>query len=86
MKNWILWFVLTLVSVGAGVTFFVLWYKEKKKEEGRTAVPTMGTNSEVVLTSPAPPAPPTSEPVLSESFINVGGRTVSQVLPNEFGS
>ena len=87
MKNWILWFVLTLVFVGAGVTFFILWYKEKKKaDNGSKTVTPKGDAGTTVVTTVAPPviepAPVITEPVVT----GVAGRTVGQVLPLAFGS
>lgn len=82
MKNWILWLVVSLIFIGGATTFFILWYKEKKKNAPNGGK-TIGSTE-----IPSGVAPPEQVAVQTENVtteVNGSGRSVGQVVPLSFG-
>lgn len=80
MKNWILWFVVSLLFIGGATTFFILWYKERKKTSADTGKIT--GSAEIPSGVPSPENVPVQTTNVETSL---GGRTLGQTMPLSFG-
>lgn len=85
MKNWKLWLVISLLFIGAGVTFFILWYKEKKKQNALTQrLATLPkTKPATAIEAGASVTPPTE---IVETQVGSTERSVIQETPAFFGT
>ena len=82
MKNWILWMVLAILFIGAGVVFFILWNKEKKKSDAAKLI--VSKPAEMSQPAAAVSSPAETNPTVAET--NIAGRNVATLVPTAFGS
>lgn len=85
MKNYKLWLVVSLLLIGGGVTFFILWYKEKNKQSQLN----LRTNNTVPFKKPATAEEAGAEvavnTTVSEVDVSDTARTVVMKTPSSFG-